>query len=188
MYKKRRWFTYKRYSPSQLSSMWPWDKAKAVALPVPSTTWLSPDKTRWHALTTAFSLSLSHKQQETMTDKPLKAGLSPPHRATTSDAGLNSVELLPGQLGCIDGSTQPHPAPLSSFQLSSALLGLRLTSAALFPAAASSTASQLSVPESSLGGKGRDRADPNNLPRGERQKCCMFRGAQPFFSLKPHLQ
>lgn len=196
-------FTHERYSPPQLSSMLPWEKDKMVdaphrshpcglqmvALPVPATTWLSPDKdkvTGTHHRTLPVPTPKLAENNNRQTPESQTVCVTPRHcfgHWTQFCAAASSTD--PATLDC---STQLH-----SFWLSSDLAGLRLTSATLFPAAAShtSTAFQHCMPGSSLrrtgrgwaakDGVGRGRADPDNLPDGEKEaKKLHVQGCSPF--------
>lgn len=76
-----------------------------------------------------LSPSPGPRHWETMTDKSPKARSSLLHSTAASDAGLNSMWLLPAASGC---STLLHPALLGFLQLSSLWLSSAVFSLASF--------------------------------------------------------
>lgn len=174
----------------------PGTKPRWWLFPCPAPHGFPQTKTRWQALTTALSLPLSLRQQKTMTHKPLKAW---PHCDTALDAGLNSVQLLPvSALALLTTAPSSSQLFFSSVQTWLGWGSPPLPCSLQLPPTPGLLFSTICL------GQVLDRQEGNGQQRmGEagaglilttfsverrRQKCCMFRGAHPFFCPKPHPQ
>lgn len=186
---QNKFFTHKRCS-SQIGSPWLQGQRQEGRCSPQVVSKRLPGQ-RWQLFPQPALLSLSTRQQKPMTDEPLTARLSMSCRAAASAAGLHSAWLL-------------LASPLSFLQFGSFQLGLDSAGAGLSSSLSSTHIASYTTAafhhhalELHLSRMGRGwaamaedrvcRADPGNIPAGEREAKQHFWGCtQFFFTLKPY--